>query len=278
MRRTFEQKVVALENRIRKEKTMPVSDAPLPDSVQQMIDSALAASNAKYSQIKKNYKRLNEKYIELEVKFQELESGGMSPSGLRPGSVLSLTKYAADENQSTLAGTSAPRIHSSRRAHAFAEPHTLLEENYSEDEDVFAQANSRHVSRANTYATTPRFESFRERRPQAQSRGVSPPPLDRTARESSFTHDFQAGAGQSTNRHSVQALDLSTAKKVKPSSEIRVHGRGMFLNKRHPVSQDTNNVQAARNTNCWPKKSRKTTRATSPTSLTSPARQAAFVA
>lgn len=230
MRRTFEQKVVALENRLRKEKTMPVNGAPLPDSVQQMIDSALAASNAKYTQIKKNYKRLNEKYVELEVKFQELESGSMSPSGMRPGSVLSLTKYAADEKQSTLAGTGVSRIQTNRRAHAFSEPHTLLEENYSEDEDAITQANSRHISRAKTYVTTPRFESSRERRPPAQSRGVSPPPLDRTARESNFTHDFQAGVGQSSNRQSVQALDLSTAKKVKPNSELRVYGRGMFLN------------------------------------------------
>ena len=224
MRKTFEQKVVALENRIRKEKTMPPpSDAPLPDSVQQMIDSALAASNAKYSQIKKNYKRLNEKYVELEVKFQELESGGLSPNSLRPGSVLSLTQYAEDPKSPALAGNGVARIHPSRRVHAFSDPNTLMKEDLSDEEGIHALSSHRHVSRANTYASKPRFESLMGTRPLQQSRGFSPPPLERRSRENSVTHDFQA---PSSNRQSVQALDLSTAKKVKPTSEVRVHGRG----------------------------------------------------
>ena len=226
MRKTFEQKVVALENRIRKEKTMPPSDAPLPDSVQQMIDSALAASNAKYSQIKKNYKRLNEKYVELEVKFQELESGGLSPHSLRPGSVLSLTKYAEDSKPPALAGTGVSRIHTSRRAHAFSDPSTLMEEDFSEEEDMHTLQSHRHIGRANTYASKQRFESLMGTRPLQQNRGFSPPPLERRSRENSVTHDFQAGSGLSSNRQSVQALDLSTTKKVKPTSEVRVHGRG----------------------------------------------------
>lgn len=230
MRKTFEQKVVALENRLRKEKTMPPpNDAPLPDSVQQMIDSALAASNAKYSQIKKNYKRLNERYVELEVRFQELESGGLSPTSLRPGSVLSLTKYAEDTKPQTLAGNGVSRIHSSRRVHAFSDPNTLMEEDISEDEDMIAHQGHRHVSRQNTYASKPRFESLMGTRPLQQTRGFSPPPLERTSREHSFTHDFQAPSGTSSNRQSVQALDLSTTRKVKPQSEVRVHGRGMFI-------------------------------------------------
>jgi hypothetical protein len=227
MRKTFEQKVVALENRIRKEKSMlPPSDAQLPDSVQQMIDSALAASNAKYSQIKKNYKRLNEKYVELEVKFHEIESGNLTPNSLRPGSVLSLTKYAEDAKPQPLAGNGVTRIHSSRRAHAFSDPSTLLEEDVSEDEDIIAHTGHRHISRTNTYASKPRFESLMGTRPLQQTRGFSPPPLERTSREHSFTHDFQAGSGTASNRQSVQALDLSTTKKVKPGSEVRVHGRG----------------------------------------------------
>jgi hypothetical protein len=225
MKKTFEQKVVALENRLRKEKTMPppASDAQLPDSVQQMIDSALAAGNAKYTQIKKNYKRLNEKYIELEVRYQELETGQISPSSMRPGSVLSLTRFAEDAKPAPVPNNVISRVHSSRRPHAFADPNALLEEELSPDEDAIHPAQ-RHISRTNTYATKPRFESFIGGRP-LPVRGFSPAPLDRSSRNNSFTHDFQASSAPS-QRQSVQALDLSTGRKVIPANEARVHGRG----------------------------------------------------
>ncbi|KIW00443.1 uncharacterized protein PV09_07971 [Verruconis gallopava] len=243
LRKTYEQKIVALENRIRKEKTAaatatgppPASDAPLPDSIQQMIDSALAASNAKYAQIKKNYKRLNEKYIELEVKFQELESGRASPNNsnttgsLRPGSVLSLTRYAEDAKLPTAVSSSGvSRVQSGRRPHAFSDPNALLEEEMSADEDTSATATptagQRAPARANTYANKSRFESLAGSR-QMPARGISPPPLERPSRSNSFTHDFQVGAAPS-QRSSVQALDLQTSRKVAANSEVRVHGRG----------------------------------------------------
>lgn len=223
MRKTYEQKISALESRIRKEKSMlPPSDSPLPDSLQQMVDSALAASNAKYTQIKKNYKRLNERYIELEVRFQELESGAASPLSLRPGSVLSLTKYAEDPKPVALAGNGVSRMHSTRRPHAFSDPHALLEEDLSPDEDAIHTMH-RQVSPRNTYATKPRFESYMNAR-QMPTRGMSPPPLETSSRNNSFAHDFQAPSSQ---RQSVQALDLSmSSRKVAPGSEVRVHGRG----------------------------------------------------
>jgi hypothetical protein len=77
----------------------------LPASVQQMVDSALAASQSKITQLRKQYATLQHRYLELEIRNQELETTVTAP---RPGSVLSLTRFADDFNLPS-SGTSSAR-------------------------------------------------------------------------------------------------------------------------------------------------------------------------
>jgi hamartin protein len=108
MRIKYEQKIFQLEANARNlaQSASPnnsglggMNGQQVPATIQQMIDSALAVSQNKIQQLKKQYGQLQHRYLDLELRNQELESNGP-----RPGSVLSLTRFA-DDSSSTLLGS-----------------------------------------------------------------------------------------------------------------------------------------------------------------------------
>jgi hypothetical protein len=104
----YEQRIYQLESDLTTAMSVipPASDVQsgqhLPSSVQQMVDSALAASQSKIAQLRKQYGTLQNRFLELELRNQELETTISAP---RPGSVLSLTRFADD---TLLPGSSTP--------------------------------------------------------------------------------------------------------------------------------------------------------------------------
>lgn len=75
----YERKIADLESRLQQSQQTARQNSigsagTLAPSVQQMIDSALAASNAKLQHLKKSYTALHEKHVDLEMHCQELEA------------------------------------------------------------------------------------------------------------------------------------------------------------------------------------------------------------
>jgi hypothetical protein len=230
MTKTYEQKISALNSRLQtaQEKSAPPS-TQLSASVQQYVDNAMASSQSKLQQMKKNYARLLHKYTELELKCQELESGGRAmsaSSNMRPSSVLSLTQYADDAAKLPLAGSresTVGRLHSLRKPHAFSDP--LLMEGDISVSPVEDNSRSNTSSSRGTYVNQPqRFESFAGTRPL---RGISPPPLDTSSYEHSAAHDFHATTtGDMSNRHASRYMEDANNPRFTSTPEARMHGRG----------------------------------------------------
>ncbi|KAE9985821.1 hypothetical protein EG327_004578 [Venturia inaequalis] len=220
-KKTSELKISMLENRLRDAQKGSIQPGQLSPSVQQMMDSAMAASQSKMLALKRNYKNLQDKYVNLEIRYQETEAGRQYDSSEpRPGSVLSLTQYADDSMKvphvsgSRDSTRNLSRTTSVRRPHAFSDP-TLLED----DEDT--QSSSGHSGDLRYPVRSRRYESFAGVRP-IRERGTSPPRL------ASNDHNYQPHDPNSTHPfRSSQAHDASTSPISGLShADSRTYGRG----------------------------------------------------
>lgn len=85
-RKAYDGRIAELEAQLQAH-TQSSHPNQLPPSVQQMIDSALAASHARLQQLKKTHQRLLDKYTDLELRLAELEAEHEADAGPRfPGS------------------------------------------------------------------------------------------------------------------------------------------------------------------------------------------------
>lgn len=214
-KKTSEQKISMLENRLRDAQRGTIQPGQLTPSVQQMMDSAMAASQSKMLALKRNYKNLQDKYVDLEIRYQEMEAGRQANlPEYRPSSVLSLTQYADDNARSRDSIGNFSRISSVRRPHAFSDL-TLLED----DED--AQSSSGHSGDYRYPARPQRFESFSGVR-SLRGTGASPPhsannDYNHESHESNSTHPFRASQAHDAPAGPVRGL---------PQAEVRLYGRG----------------------------------------------------
>ena len=86
MKRAFEQRISELEARLRSAQTQQAPQSP--QSLQAMIDSALASSRSRFENLKKVHNRLLSRHAELEIAYMDLQAAaelGGSIKG-RPGS------------------------------------------------------------------------------------------------------------------------------------------------------------------------------------------------
>ncbi|TID25923.1 hypothetical protein E6O75_ATG03786 [Venturia nashicola] len=219
-KKTSEQKISMLENRLRDAQQGSIQPGQLSPTVQQMMDSAMAASQSKMLALKRNYKSLQDKHVDLEIRYQELEAGRSSNSpGLRPSSVLSLTSYADDSMKGPYvtsgrdsSSTNLSRICSARRPHAFSDPSLL------DDDDEDAQYNSAHGGDYRYPVRPQRFESFAGMRP-IRERGTSPPRLANNEHNHDFhsTFSFRGNQAHDAPASSVKGITQTGA---------RIYGRG----------------------------------------------------
>ncbi|KAF5844995.1 hypothetical protein GGP41_001076 [Bipolaris sorokiniana] len=79
--KAYERRIMDLEARLQTTDKSAGKPGQLPPSVQQMLDSALAASDAKLRQLKKTHYRLLEQYTELQMKYHELEGEQQAAMG-----------------------------------------------------------------------------------------------------------------------------------------------------------------------------------------------------
>jgi predicted nucleic acid-binding Zn-ribbon protein len=70
----YERRIMELESQLHRTERPAGRPGQLPASVQQMLDSALAANNAKLANMKKMYHRLQDQKTELEMQYHELDA------------------------------------------------------------------------------------------------------------------------------------------------------------------------------------------------------------
>lgn len=221
MRIKYEQKLFQLESASRNGTppgSIPGQTPPMPSSVQQMLDSALAASQSKIGQLKKQYAQLQHRYLDLELRNQELEGNGP-----RPGSVLSLTRFADDSlvppsgtssaRDSFIAGSVPARSRSSRR-HDFASAGKITEE--GAESPIEQQFTSAGLALFPTSAPSSRHPS---------DLALHASNLEREYAEYGGMHDFQVGSPPGETM--IQTMRMGSDNK--PHVEPRLYGRGKIL-------------------------------------------------
>lgn len=70
----YERHIMTLEQRLQAAERSAGPPGQLPASVQQMLDSGLAASQAKLQSLKKTYQHLSAQHTELQMRYQDLEA------------------------------------------------------------------------------------------------------------------------------------------------------------------------------------------------------------
>lgn len=79
--KAYERRIMELETRLQAAEKSAGRPGQLPASVQQMLDSALAASHAKLQQLKKTHYHLLEQHTELQMKYHDLEGECQAEQG-----------------------------------------------------------------------------------------------------------------------------------------------------------------------------------------------------
>lgn len=233
--KAYERRFMELESRLMGAEKVSAKPGQLPPSVQQMLDSALAANNAKMTNMKKMYHRLQDQKTELEMQYHELEGEHQALLGR-------LRAYdrpeISDPEKDPLS-----RNFSVRYSTAF-------------DSKFLPPINS-DVPHAEGYDYYPEYQSpISIPSPSTTASPTRPVrmeslPLQKGQRDPAnvgFGQDFSAAYDASLNAHfqaqrtaetvhssgkSAYSVDTNSSKgekkeKVAPKSEVRVYGRGMY--------------------------------------------------
>lgn len=252
----YERRIMNLEQRLQTSERTAGPPGQLPSSVQQMLDSALAASHAKLQSLKKSHHNLVAQHTELQMKYQDLEAEHQAALGHfstheTPGH----QEYA----QSQLSRNSSLREgsnYSSRYLPALSTEMPINEErgfyqDYHSPSSVSSpNSGASPVVRPARLDSMPSYSSQRSQRsPPGPSMypafgGALHPDLyepqalarSGTVVQSSGKSSFSVDSENSGNRVEKD--------KVEPKSEVRVYGRGKWL-KHIDVTQEANLKQVA---------------------------------
>ncbi|KAF1839354.1 hypothetical protein BDW02DRAFT_148800 [Decorospora gaudefroyi] len=236
--KAYERRILELETRLQTVDRNSGKPGQLPSSVQQMLDSALAASNAKLQQLKKTHYKLLEQYTELQMKYHDLEGEQQAQLG---------QLYRRDQSGHIDFETSRISRNSSiRHGNNYNSrylPPLSTEVAPSEERDYHYDYRSPESTNDPSSAVSPgrsaRQESLQHARPQRSHTTPSPypgfggahGPDFSAAYDASLNNQFQSQKPQSSAKSSFSVdTDGSSGKekkdKVEAKSEVRVYGRG----------------------------------------------------
>ncbi|KAH7116048.1 Hamartin protein-domain-containing protein [Dendryphion nanum] len=234
--KAYERRILELETRLQAaEKSLgkPGQPGQLSSSVQQMIDSALAAKDAKLQQMKKVHHRLLEQYTELQMKCHELEGEQQAEFGRM--------KVQEKYGQRNYPPEKEPlgRSFSMRQSNAYGSKYLppVTSDPPAEEYDYYGEYHSPISPNSPSTPASParpvRLESLNARRPIREPANVGFGQDFSAAYDASLNSHFQTpntmdvnSSGKST--FSVDTNDSRGEKKDKvvPKSEVRVFGRG----------------------------------------------------
>jgi len=229
--KAYERKIMELESRLQAAERTGVKPGQLPNSVQQMLDSALAASNAKLQQMKQTHYRLLDRYTELEMKYTTLESERQAE----------VPRFNVSEksNYNELMGGTLSRQYSTR---SNAPPYDAKypPQVSTQSQEEYDYYNEYHSP---TYATSPSSQAFarpvrHESLADSKSPGDQTSPTDFSAAyERSLNSQFQSpptadvvvSSGKSSYSVDSNGSKGDKKEKVPPKPEVRYYGRGKHL-------------------------------------------------
>lgn len=226
--RLYERKILELESRLQSSQRN-IQPGQLPGSVQQMLDSALAASQAKLQQMKKTHYRLLEQYTELQVRYQELE-------GERQAETTRFDSYGQTADEHT--PNQPPTGHNSGASGYGSKYPRPLVTNPQQDYDYYNEYYSpTSTNSPSTQLYPPRPVRRESLHHQRSIREPVSPTLDLSAAyESSLNASFHLQNASDTvasSGRSGYSVDTNSSKgekkeKIVPKSEVRVYGRGKY--------------------------------------------------
>lgn len=243
--KAYERRIMELETRLQMAERNVGKPGQLPSSVQQMLDSALAASNAKLQSLKKTHYRLLEQHTELQMKYHDLE--GEQHASL--GHMYSQEKSGhLDFGQTRVSRSSSLRQGSNYNPRYL--PPLSTEIGSSEERDHYPEYRSPDFvsspASSASPARPPRIDQLHGQRSQKPQTMPSPypgfggglGPNFSAAYDASLNSEFQApkpGSAPQSSAKSSFSVDTegSTGKekkeKVEAKSDVRVFGRGMYV-------------------------------------------------
>jgi hypothetical protein len=233
--KAYERRVMELESRLRATEKMSGKSGQLPPSVQQMLDSALAANNAKLANMKKMYHRLQDQKTELEMTYHELE-------GKYQASVGQLREYErTDRTESDK--DALGRNFSVRYSGAYDSnylPPLSSDISTSESYDYYPEYHS-PTSPTNTAISSARpvrtesLPAHASQKPQREPVNVGLGQDFSAAYDASLNAHFQSQRpGEGSHANDNRAYSVSSGSsgkgekkdKVVTKSEVRIYGRG----------------------------------------------------
>lgn len=234
--RAYERRIMELESRLQAADRSPAATGQLPASFQQMLDSALAQSNAKLQQLKKTHYRLLEQHTELQMKYHDLEADIEADRGrFRPDDKYSYVGTEKDLSRNF--SFRQARSHTPNYDAKYLPP--LTTEESPEEYKYYNDYNSPVSVNSQSHAPAPRpvrLESLHSKRPNTANVGFGQD--FSAAYDASLNAHFQAtGAGADavgSSGKSTFSVETSSSQgdkkaKVAPKSEVRVYGRGKSL-------------------------------------------------
>jgi hypothetical protein len=221
-----------LEARLQSAEKTSGRPGQLPSSIQQMLDSALAANNAKLQSMKKTHYRLLEQYTELQMKYHELEGERQAELGRMA------IRGRADSNDHRNDPSSGRRM-SNRHSAAFgyggsSYPSTLVGDLPQEDYDMYSELLSPTSPSRQAFLPHPaRYESLSSPKSPANL-NYSPhdysapyePPLTAHFQTPPLPPETVASSGKSAYSVDTNSSKEARKDKVAPKSEVRYYGRG----------------------------------------------------
>jgi hypothetical protein len=241
--KAYERRILELETRLQTAERTTARPTQLPSSVQQMLDSALAASHAKMQQLKKTHYHLLEQHTELQMKYQDLESRQHMEQG----------RYQSQERSSNsdVEVSRISRSSSMRHANNYNSrylPPLATELSPNEEHEQYNDYQFPNSVASPSSNATP-VRSMRSEPPQRTQRTQTTPspypgfgggfvPDFPSEYDASLSPQFQSqpqsSAPHSSGKSSFSVdTDGSASKdrkdKVDPKSEVRYYGRGKSI-------------------------------------------------
>ncbi|KAI8942650.1 hypothetical protein NX059_000703 [Plenodomus lindquistii] len=247
--KAYERRMMELETRLQVSERNTGKPGQLPSSVQQMLDSALAASNAKMQQLKKTHYRLLEQYTELQMKYHELE--GQHQAEVGQAYAQERSGHIEFERSQQISRSSSLRQGNNFASNSRYLPPLSTDMDISEEHDYYPDQHPSDTMTSPGSSATPgtparpsRYDSLQTQQRPQRSQTVPQPypgfggamhPDFSAAYDASLSRAFQAqqpGAAPQSSSKSSFSVDTEGSgnkekkEKVDPKSEVRYYGRG----------------------------------------------------
>ena len=234
----YERHIVTLEQRLRATEKSGGPPGQLPASVQQMLDSALAASQAKLQSLKKTYQHLSAQHTELQMKYQDLEAEHQAAVG----------RFDIHEKigHHEYAQSQLSRSSSLREANNYGSrnlPPLSTEPSIDEEREYFSDVHSPTSMSSPNSTISPaaqrpaRLDSMPSHESQRSQRSPPGPSLypafGGALHPDLYEPQALARSGTTVQSSAKSSFSVDTEgsggkDKVEPKSEVRVYGRGKW--------------------------------------------------